>query len=200
MGAFDAARDREFELAQMRARASRRHRWVRRGLLAFVALMVIGVPLELMAYHHAEALAAREALLPFPGIHLGTAPVVVFGPDGRRAAQRFGNGSWLAPASSRLCDSLAASTGAIGLVEVGFLRTTVGDRGVLAVYCPLTTGQDRLLVAEFAPPHKELGLLIDASDRLDGARIVATPSGVTISDARRGVTMVSGTRTLPNLQ
>lgn len=200
MGAFDAAGEREFELAQMRERSSRRNRWVRRGLLVFVAVLAVGVPLELMAYHRAQAVAAKEALLPFPGIHLGTTPLVVFGPDGRSAAARFGSGSWLTLASTKLCDGLAASTGGVGLVEVGFLRTTVGDRGVLAVYCPLTSGQDRLLVAEFAPPGRQLGLLVAANDRLDAAKIVATPSGVTISDARRGVAMVGGTRTLPNLQ
>lgn len=189
----------QFELERIRQRSTRRNRWVRRGLIAFVVVLVIGVPLEVAAYRHSEALAAKEALLPVPGVHLGAAPLVVFGPEGRAAAERFGRGAWLQPAATRLCDGLGQSTGEVGVVEVGFVRTDVGDRAVLAVYCPLTSGDDQLLVAEFAPPGRELGYLVDSRAGLDAAQIVVTRADVTISRARRGTVALGGTRTVPNL-
>ncbi len=159
---------------------TRRHRFVRWGAYATLALLAVSLPFELNALRNSDATASKEALLPAAGIHLGTAPIVVFGPDGRNAAQQFAGPQWIPRAAISLCRQFA-KTSVAATIEVGFVWTKTGPRAVMADYCPLEIGGERLLVALYRPKATLGALLVSAASHAYSATVIMTPTSVTIS-------------------
>ncbi len=145
-----------------------------------LALMAVTLPFELGALRSSTALAAKEALLPPAGTHLGSAPLIVFGPGGRKAAQRFARPSWIASEARSLCLGSQA-LGPAATSEIGFVWTRDGPRAVLADYCQVPTGGERLLVALFEPKEALETLLVPPGSRAYTATITVTPQSVAIS-------------------
>jgi len=158
-------------------RQANRGKWVKRGMLAFAAVLVVSVPFELHEFFAARALAAKEVILRANELELGTEPIVDYGPQGRLAARQFGVGSWIKPAANHLCNTVESWTGSVAHIKVGFLEATNGGAiGILAASCETTDGFNRLVIGRYGPPGSLTKIVLGASRNVTLATVIATPS------------------------
>ncbi|MEX6430777.1 MAG: hypothetical protein ACYCWN_12920 [Ferrimicrobium sp.] len=163
-------------------RQANRGKWVKRGMLAFGAVLVLSIPIELHQFDTSEALAAKEVILRANELQLGNQPFVDYGPNGRAAGRQFGTGSWITPAAKRLCNTVQTWTGSVAHIKVGFLEARGGATGILAASCDTTGGYPRLVIGRYGPPGALVKIVLSASQNVTLATVVATPSTLYLKD------------------
>ncbi|ACU54187.1 hypothetical protein Afer_1256 [Acidimicrobium ferrooxidans DSM 10331] len=177
----------------------RRRRWLAGGVAAFVVVAAIAIPIQLAALRRTTARAEHELVLGPPGIDLGAAPLVAFGPSGRRAAEVLGGTAWAAPVATGMCTRATGFEIRPREIEVGFLRTVGGPRAVLAAYCTLVTGQTALTVGLVASATHRVQTVLALADAVTSAEVLATSSSVQlrrVEELRHGVVRAGAARTL----
>ncbi|MGC9155237.1 MAG: hypothetical protein ACP5HZ_06295 [Ferrimicrobium sp.] len=156
-------------------RQAHRGRWVKWGMLAFGAVLIVSIPLELHQFSQAQALGAKEVVLRSNELQFGTAPIIDFGPNGRTAVVHFGTGSWIKPAARHLCNTVEAWTGDVEHIRVGFLETRQGATAIVAASCQMTSGFTRLVIGRYAPPGVLAAVVLAATKNVAMATVIATP-------------------------
>ncbi|WP_298210634.1 hypothetical protein [Ferrimicrobium sp.] len=156
-------------------RQANRGKWVKRGMIAFGAVLILSVPLELHQFAESNALNAKEVILRADELQLGGAPFIDFGPSGRTAVGQFGTGSWIKPAARRLCNTVESWTGDVEHIKVGFLEASEGATGIVAASCQTTSGFTRLVIGRYSPPGVLAKVLLAANKNVTMATVIATP-------------------------
>lgn len=177
----------------------RRRRWLAAGAVGFVVVAAIAIPIQLAALRRTSTIAEHELVLGAPGIDLGAAPLVAFGPRGRHAAEVLGGTAWAAPTAAGMCSRATGFEIRPREIEVGFLQTLGGPRAVLAAYCTLVTGQTALTVGLVATAAHHVQTVLGVADAVTSAEVLATSTSVElrrVEELRHGVIRTGAARTL----
>ncbi|MHB8190359.1 MAG: hypothetical protein ACYDHP_08080 [Ferrimicrobium sp.] len=162
-----------------------RRRWVRWGVLIFAVILVVSLPIEIVRYSNSVRQSRFAAVLPVAPFHLGTAPLIVFGPDGRVAARAFGSGSaWLGAIETKACSTVSGWNGDSPRTEVGFVEaSSTSPRAIVVTTCPRIDGLATLVAVVASPSRHITQVIVPSSRSLYTARLSASTTAVTVSEA-----------------